>query len=63
MKYNIGIIGAGIIGNRLAQSFNKHPDISIKTICDLDISRAEELAEKYSCKATIDVQNLLYQLD
>ena len=50
MKYNIGIIGAGIIGNRLALSFDKHPDLTIKSICDLDFSRAEELAGKYKIK-------------
>lgn len=55
----VGIIGAGIIGNRLAQSFDNHPDVEIKYVNDLSNDAAEELAEKYKAKATID-QNVLF---
>ncbi len=55
----IGIIGAGIIGNRLAQSFEKHPDIEIKRVCDLDIDRAKILAEKYNAEYTDNIDDIL----
>lgn len=49
-KVKMGIIGAGIWGERHASIFNSHPMVEITAICDLDASRAQAVASKYGIK-------------
>lgn len=58
-KFNVAIIGAGVIGTRLASAFSKVPELAIKYICDLDSDKANSLATKYSATALTDYHDLL----
>ena len=49
-KVKMGIVGAGIWGERHASIFNSHPMVDITAICDIDIKRAEAVAAKYGIK-------------
>lgn len=58
-QFNVAIIGAGVIGNRLASVFSQVPELTIKYICDLDADKAKTLATKYSSTAITDYHKLL----
>ena len=58
-KLNFAIIGAGVIGTRLASSFSKVPEIAIAYICDIDLDKANVLASKYSAKAVSNYEEIL----
>jgi len=45
--YNVGIIGVGIVGERLIKTFNQNPRFRIIQITDKNPQRLEEMAEKY----------------
>ena len=47
---NIGIIGAGIIGNQMKNRFLKEGDVNISWICDIELQKAKKLAENTSAK-------------
>ena len=49
-KLKMAIIGAGTWGERHACIYDKHPDVEICAICDLNETKAAKLAEKYSVK-------------
>ena len=59
MIFEVGIIGTGVIGQRLASVFSENPDIKINSICDLDMSLAKSLASKYDRKVALDHKELL----
>lgn len=46
---NIGIVGAGLIGNKRAQSISGHSKDQIVAVADIDIDKARELGEKLGC--------------
>ena len=56
MKF--GIVGAGVIGRRFANVFSATGD-EILWICDLNLAKAEKLAEEFGGKATDDLAELL----
>jgi len=56
---NVGIIGAGLIGHKRAQSIKKAKKDRIVAVADIDLKKAQELASTYSCKAYSDWQKLL----
>lgn len=56
---NIGIIGAGIIGNRLKNRFLEEEDVNISWICDLDLQKAKILAKNTNAKTTDDYHEVL----
>lgn len=59
-KVKIGIIGAGSISELHFESYNKHPQVELVAVCDLDESRAKEKAAKYNIKQTFtDYKELL----
>ena len=58
-QFNVAIIGAGVIGNRLASVFSKIPELKIKFICDLESEKAKTLASKYSSMALSDYHDIL----
>ena len=49
-KLKMGIVGAGIWGERHASILNSHYMVDVTAICDLDIKRAQEVAAKYGIK-------------
>jgi len=55
-----GIIGAGLMGKRRAQSLTLFSDeAQLARIMDTDISRAQKLASEFGCDATDDVRAIL----
>ncbi|MCY3410749.1 MAG: Gfo/Idh/MocA family oxidoreductase [Candidatus Heimdallarchaeota archaeon] len=58
MVYRVGLLGAGIISNRLAQSFEKHADVNMKYVHDINQEKATEFASKYGIIAT-DLDTIL----
>ena len=59
MSKNIAIIGAGIIGTRLAGIFDKFEDLKISRICDINKTSADKLAEKFGGRVTHDYNQVL----
>ena len=57
--FNVTIIGAGVIGTRLASAFSKVSDFNIKFICDVDLEKATVLANKYSSKPITNYKELI----
>ncbi|MCL2391220.1 MAG: Gfo/Idh/MocA family oxidoreductase [Oscillospiraceae bacterium] len=58
-KLKMGIVGAGIWGERHASIFNSHPLVEITAICDLNVSRAQAVADKFGIK---DVYSDLHEM-
>ena len=59
MSKNIAIIGAGIIGTRLAGIFDKFEDLKISWICDINKNSADKLAEQFGGSVTHDYNQVL----
>ena len=55
-----GIVGCGLIGRKRATSL---PPEAVRTVCDLDLPRAEALAKTAGCAATDDLDALLARAD
>lgn len=49
---NVAIIGAGLMGSSHAQTYHWYDRSNLVYICDQDMGRARELAEKYHCSHT-----------
>jgi len=56
---NVGIIGAGLIGNKRAQAIKDINQDRIIAIADSDFKKAEAFAEKYDCQAFNDYKQLI----
>jgi len=56
---NIGIVGAGLIGNKRAQSIKELHRDRIVAIADVDPKKAYALSKKYSCQATDSWKKLI----
>ncbi len=46
-KYSLGIIGAGVMAERLINASMNHPDVKIKGLYDRDMDRMLEISRKY----------------
>jgi len=57
--YNAAIVGCGVIGNRLAGSFESHEETTVWGACDLVEERAEEFAEAYDCNAYTEYEEMV----
>lgn len=57
--YDVGVVGCGVIGNRLAESFEAHERTTIRAACDVDESKVSEFAAEYDCEAFTDHRDLL----
>lgn len=50
--YSVGIVGCGVIGTRLADSFTEHDATNVRAACDVDEATLSEFAETYDCEET-----------
>lgn len=50
--YQIGVVGCGVIGNRLAAAIDAHERYELAAACDLDADRAASLAADHGTDAT-----------
>jgi predicted dehydrogenase len=57
--YDAGIVGCGVIGNRLAESFADHEATTVRAACDVNETKLGEFAEEYDCGAYTDYRDLL----
>ena len=51
--YDIGIVGCGVIGNRLAAAIDDHDRFALAAACDLDADRAATLAADHGTDDTV----------
>lgn len=58
-KLGVAVIGAGYWGPNLARNFHYSTHWELEAICDLDVERAQGLAEKFSVPAVFDVDQIL----
>ena len=58
-KWNIGVIGAGMIADFHARSIQDIPNADIAGFCDNGSGRAKELAAKYETEAYSDFRELV----
>ncbi|AGB14944.1 putative dehydrogenase [Halovivax ruber XH-70] len=57
--YQVGIVGCGVIGSRLATAFDEHERTEIRVVCDRVARKAESMADEYDCEAVTDVDELV----
>lgn len=57
--YDIGIVGCGVIGNRLAGAIDDHAATTVAAACDVDESRVADFADEYDCAAYTDHETLV----
>lgn len=58
-KLGFGIIGAGLMGCRRAESLNRFPETKLISVADLDEYKAKQVSEKYNCRYTTNYQDIL----
>ena len=63
MKVNVGIVGAGFFGNLHAKVYNEYHRCNLKIICDLNESKAKDLADEYKCEFTNDYREIANNSD
>src|SRR6056297_3545375 len=61
--YDAGIVGCGVIGNRLAESFADHEETAVSAACDVDEAKLSDFAEEYDCEAYTDYRDLVRSED
>ncbi|WP_276302186.1 Gfo/Idh/MocA family protein [Halorussus lipolyticus] len=57
--YDAGIVGCGVIGNRLAEAFADHEDTAVSAACDVDETKLRDFADEYDCEAYTDYRELV----
>ena len=60
---NIGIIGAGVVAERIINASQNHSRSNINGIYDTDAERLKEITEKYNLKGTNSYEELLEDQD
>lgn len=58
-----GIIGSGNMAKDIAQALNSHGQFFLKTICDIDLEKAKNLASLSACGYETDYQRVLEDPD
>jgi predicted dehydrogenase len=59
MGIGVGIVGAGIFGQRHAQAYALHPDARLIAVCDKRKERADKLAAAQGATAYYDIEAML----
>ncbi|MCW3981473.1 MAG: Gfo/Idh/MocA family oxidoreductase [Candidatus Bathyarchaeota archaeon] len=62
-KLRIGVIGVGFWGKNHARVLSELPQTELVAICDLDLERAQGIAEKYGAEAYKDSREMLHHCD
>lgn len=57
-KWNIGIVGAGLIADFHAKAIADIDNAQLIAVCDINKARADEMAAKYNCKSYGSYQEL-----
>lgn len=60
---NIGIIGAGVVAERIINAADKHPRGKVKGIYDIDPGKLKEITDKYDLQAVDSYDELLEDKD
>lgn len=63
MKIQVGVIGVGYLGQHHARIYRELEAAELIGVSDLDLARAEEIAQKNGCRAFPDYQDLLKVCD
>ncbi len=58
---NIVIVGCGRIGARHAEHINKTDGLNLYAVCDIDISKAKDLANKYDSKFFLEIKDAIIE--
>lgn len=61
--FNIGIIGAGVVAERIINASKDHPRANVQAIYDKDREKLEEVAKRYSLNAYDSNQDILEDED
>ncbi|MCW4052883.1 MAG: Gfo/Idh/MocA family oxidoreductase, partial [Candidatus Bathyarchaeota archaeon] len=62
-KLRIAVIGVGFWGKNHARVLSELPETELVAICDLDLERAQGIAEKYGVEAYKDSREMLHLCD
>ena len=63
-RVGVALIGAGLFGERHAQAYSRHHAVNFVAVCDLNLPRAEQIAERYNAGyATDDLSRVLNDPD
>jgi UDP-N-acetylglucosamine 3-dehydrogenase len=57
----VAVIGAGNMGRHHTRNYDEFSDAELRAIVDVDIARAEALAERHGCRAFASVEQLLVE--
>ncbi|WP_172636020.1 Gfo/Idh/MocA family protein [Natronobacterium gregoryi] len=57
--YQVGIVGCGVIGSRLAEAFDEHERTEIRAGCDRVAEKAASMAETYDCESVTAIEELV----
>lgn len=57
--YNVAVVGCGVIGHRLADTFEAHAETTVYAACDLVESKVESFAAEYDCAAYTDHETVV----
>lgn len=62
-KVRTAVVGAGKMGRIHSKVYSQLDTCEFIGVCDVDLSRAEEIASQYSCKAFSDIDELIGKVD
>ena len=62
-KIRVGIVGCGNIAEPYARDLILYPHIELVGAADLDVARAQALAERFDCRAYAGTEDLLADPD
>ena len=62
-RARVGVVGAGLHGEMHLQAYSSSPRCDLTCICDLNADRARQMAEKYGCAWTTDIDELAAMVD
>jgi len=57
--YQVGIVGCGVIGSRLATAIDEHERVELRGACDRVAEKAATMASTYGCESVTAVEDLL----
>jgi predicted dehydrogenase len=62
-KIRTAIVGAGKMGGIHAKVYSKLDEVQLVAIADMDLTRAQNLAQQYNCQALSDPRELIGKVD